>query len=482
MNLKPVVTSLFLMGLACGTAMAEGYDGDVSNDTMSDLEVVDATVDVSDVDMNNDNVVGAVSPQVTISGKVNADYTHRDFKKNPDFGYMDPTALLDSQSVEDKSEPDGRIAGNVQLNIDASLGGNDAHLGLIYSLDENNGSTIKNDGKVKLGQLGVPVEPQIGNTKPGQLDVAEAYVRMLNLGGTPLTLKFGHGFTDFGKSGANQGDFERYPVVRSLTQSLSQTSANFVQLGLSDLGLKGIHVSGYVLDHKNANDIGNPFDEKDNQIKDKVGTYGVNFGYNFFTNFLSQEQWGINIGLVTNPGAVELVEGVHLNSAKNSAVAVDFHGSVDDAEIGLSFVKYGKIYNKTDNDKDTDRRTLPGDSIEMVPATEVFGTSISKDDAPSAFDIKLGYSFRDTFGPGADTKLAFGYGHGQDSVRLFLPQSQIEAGVTQGLGSGADLNLTYVHQTNYDKKDENGDVMKADGKELKGASNNIIALRLSYSF
>ena len=50
MNLKPVVTSLFLMGLACGSAMAEGHDGDDLMTSADSVDVVDATVDVSDVD------------------------------------------------------------------------------------------------------------------------------------------------------------------------------------------------------------------------------------------------------------------------------------------------------------------------------------------------------------------------------------------------------------------------------------------------
>ncbi len=481
MNLKPVVTSLFLMGLACGSAMAEGQNGDDLMTAVDTVDAVDATVDVSDVVEQDAGVVtGAVSPQVTISGKVNADYSHRDFGHNSAYPYLDMTALIQDQEVKKTEESDGRLAGNVQLNIDAELGDNNAHVGLLYSLDGNNGSTISNNGD----------DTAKGKTNPGQFDVAEAYVRMLNLGGTPVTLKFGHGFTDFGKSGADQGDFERYPVVRSLTQSLSQTTANYLQLGMSDIGLQGFHVSGYVLDHKNANDIGDPFGKKDkdgnsHRLEDKIGTYGVNLGYNFFTNFLSQEQWGLNFSYVTNPGAVETVEAVQLNSAKNGALAVSGHVIIDDAELDLAFVKYGKIYDKEGNSND--RRTLKGDSIStdgvQVAPTALFSGAVNEDDAPSAFDVSGSYSFRDTFGAGADTKLSFGYGHGQDSVRLFLPQSQFNFSASQGLGSGADLTLAYAIQKNYDKKDAEGNAYKDDDdKEFKGASNNILSLRLSYNF
>jgi len=462
------------MGLACGSAMAEGQNGD---DLMTTVDAVDATVDVSDVVEQDAGVVtGAVSPQVTISGKVNADYTHRDFGHNSAYPYIDITALTQDQEVKKTEESDGRLAGNVQLNIDAELGDNNAHVGLLYSLDGNNGSTITNDG----------TDVQKGNASPGQFDVAEAYVRMLNLGGTPVTLKFGHGFTDFGKSGADQGDFERYPVARSLTQSLSQTTANYLQFGMSDIGLQGFHISGYVLDHKNANDIGHPFGKEDKdgnrpRLEDKIGTYGVNVGYNFFTNFLSQEQWGINFSYVTNPGAVETVEAVQLNSAKKGALAISGHVIVDDAELDLAYVKYGKIYDKEGNN--ADRRTLKGDSIVGGGAVDIFNGAVNEDDAPSAFDVSGSYSFRDTFGAGADTKLTFGYGHGQDSVRLFLPQSQLNFSASQGLGNGADLTLAYVIQKNYDKKDAEGNAIKDnDGKEYKGASNNILSLRLSYIF
>ena len=291
--------------------------------------------------MNQDAgvVTGAVSPQVTLSGRVDANYTHRDFGQSAAYGYMDPTALYQDQELKPNDESDGRLAGNVQLNMDAELGDNTAHLGLLYSLDANNGSTILNNGEAATTD---------GSAMPGQLYVMEAYVRMLNMGGTPLTLKFGHGYTDFGKSGAHQADHERYPVVRPLTQALSETRANFLQLGISDLGMKGIHFSGYVLDHKNANDIGDPFGKVDKEgnrprLEDKIGTYGINLGYNFFTNFLSHEQWGLNYSLVTNPGAVSTVEQVGLNAAKNAAHTFGAHFIVDDTELDFSYVKYGKI-------------------------------------------------------------------------------------------------------------------------------------------
>lgn len=481
MNLKPVVTSLFLMGLACGSAIAEGDNG---NDLMtSDVDVVDATVDVSDVNMNQDaGVASGVSSQVTISGKINVDYSQRDFRSNAAFPYFDSTGLMQDHEVgENGRESDGRLGGNAQLNIDADLGDNNAHLGFLYSIEEHNGGTVCNGG---CPDPRTAADYFHGYQNPGSLLVIEAYVKMLNLGGTPLTLKFGHGFTDFGKSGADQGDYERFPVVRSLTQSMTQTSANYLQLGMSDLGMKGVHLSGYVLDHKNANSIGEVFTKEDARREDKIGTYGVNLGYNFFTNFLSQEQWGVNFSYVTNPGAVELVEQVTLNPARNGALSLSAHLAINDAELGVDYVKYGKIYDK--DGSANDRRTIAGDSIVTYAGAsslnDVFGSAVTSDDAPSAFDVNASYSFRDTFGAGADTKLSVGYGHGQDSVRLLLPQSQMSIAAVQGLGSGANLAVSYVSQTNYDKKDNQGNALQVNGEDMKGATNHIVSLRLSYDF
>ena len=133
-----------------------------------------------------------------------------------------------------------------------------------------------------------------------------------------------------------------------------------------------------------------------------------------------------------------------------------------------------KFYNKEGNPKD--RRTYKGDTNKPT-------SGVGEDDSPSAFDVKGSYSFRDTFGAGADTTLSLGYGQSLDSVRLYLPKSQLNVAAIQGLGSGADLALTYTLQKNYDKKDAKGKAVPGkDGKLLKGASNNIFAARLSYVF
>lgn len=486
MNLKPVVTSLFLMGLACGSAMAEGHEGNGNGDLMhgSDLEVVDATINVTDVDItaNVADVTGTVSPQVTISGRLNADYVQRDHRKNAAFPYVNSeTGLLQDHEIGEDETSEGRLGGNAQLNLDADLGDNNAHVGLIYSIDGNNGSKICNGNTCTANT-------REGTQALGTLGVNEAYAKMKNLGGTPLTLKFGHGFTDFGKSGIDQGNFDRYPVVRTLTHMMTQTRANFIQLGMNDLGMKGVHLSGYMIDHKNANDIGDAFgtdDEGNNRDpKDRISTWGVNFGYNFFTNFLSQEQWGFNFGYVAMPGAVELVEHVTLNPAKNGAFSINGHVAVDAAELDVSFVKYGKIYDK--EGAAGDRRTIGSDTVvktaAAVTAAAEFGDTVTDEDAPSAWNLSASYSFLDTFGAGANTKVSLGYANSQDTVRLYLPQHQFIGSLSQGLGNGADLTLSYVHQTNFDKKDAEGNALQVNGVDMKGASSNVISARLSYVF
>ncbi len=478
MNLKPVVTSLFLMGLACGSVLAEGDEGG-----NGDIAAVEDAVNSADIDGTDDMVEAAV---VRMSGKLNVDWAQRDFKNSAYYNYSPFLGHPSSGSqdyIDEHKGAEGHFGGNFQLNIDAAMGDNAAHLGLVYLMDDDNGQTICNGQN--CATLANNAQDVLGKKTFESLSVQEAYVQMTNMAGTPFVLTWGHGYTDFGKSGVDGDDFSRLPQIKSGSQMLSQTRGNFLKLGLSDLGLKGFFLSGYMLDHKNVNDQGTLFDATAKRHEDRIVAYGMNAGYNFATKFLSEEQWGLNFGMVSNPGAAEIVELNTLNTAPNPAYAFSGHLRTSGFELDGSYVKYGRIYQDRVG-SEPDRRTIESDTVivdSVATATSTFfGTSVTKDDTPSAWDVRGAYTLADTFGPGASSKIFVGFGQTKQAVRLMLPESSYSVGVNQGLGSGASAKFTYTSQKNEDKKDANGVILKVNNKELKGSSNSIIAFRLSYEF
>jgi hypothetical protein len=497
MNLKPVVTSLFLMGLACGSVLAEGLEGDNGNgDVVAqqdvDIDVDAALVDTADLDVEVD------AADVRISGVANVDYARRDFRNAPYYGYS--TALSQAWTNQDdylaeNRGADGHFGGNVQLNVDASMGDNAAHLGLLYLMDDDNGRTICNGTSCNADAL--KLNDVMGKVAPESLSVLEGYVEMANLAGTPVHLTWGHGYTDFGKSGVDGESFSHLPVLKSGTQMLTQTRGNFVKVGMSDLGMKGVHLTAYVLDHKNTNEQGDHFDKSVKQKhEDRIAAWGANGGYNFATKFLRDEQWGLNFGLVSNPGGAEIVESHTLNTAANLAMAFSGHLRMDAIEIDGSYVQYGRIYNDKEGDT-VDRRTLEGDTVisdgNKTSASALFNgdnseySTVTKDDKPMAWDIRGAYCFADTFGPGASSQLFARYGQTSDTVRLFMPKATWQIGLNQGLGSGASVTLSYAQQSNFDKKNADGTVATVKDKngnasEMKGSTNSVTSMRLSYAF
>ncbi len=493
MQVKPLVTSFFLLGLSCGTALADSHAEaeNASQDSMVTPEMVDA-IDVEGAEISSKNSFDSIGsdlmPEVRISGRLNVDYDQRDFRNGPFYEYstvLGPAWAVDNDYIEERKGAEGHLGGDFLLNIDAALGDNAAHLGLLYLMDDDNGSTICNGGACSA----VARKPtnQLGKIAPESLSVLEAYVQMTNLAGTPFVLTWGHGYTDFGASGVDGASFDRLPQVKSGAQLLTQTRANYVQLGLNDIGMKGLHLTGYVLDHKNVNSQGQLFDGTDRKHEDKISAYGLNMGYNFYTRFLSEEQWGMNLSMVSNPGAVEIVEVNNLNTATNLAYAFNAHVRVQQVELSGAFVKYGKIYNTNDNAND--RRTLGGDKIinedgVLVAVNKYFGAgAVGENDSPMAWDLKGSYTFKDTFGPDASTSAYAVYGHIKEAVRLRLPETQWVVGINQGLGSGATMAISYAQQKNFEKKDASGNVIETQsGAKLEGVTNNIFSLRLAYAF
>lgn len=484
MNLKPVVTSLFLMGLACGSVLAEGLE-DSNADGMGDVaEAVGSDGSAATLDAD------VVAPEVRLSGKVNVDFAKRDFKQSNYFNYSPTLGQLwegERTYLLRYRGADGHFGGNFQLNIDAAMGDNSAHMSLLYSMDDDNGQTVCNGSECASIVPASNTNRVLGSSQPESLSVTEGYVQMKNMMGTPFVLTWGHGYTDFGISGVDGEDFSRVPLIKSQTQMLTQTRANFVKFGLSDIGMKGFFISGYFLDHKNVNNQGNHFNTSVvGRQQDKIEAYGLNAGYNFATKFISDEQWGFAFGMVSNPGAADVVEINNLNTAKNAAYSFAGHLRMSGFELDGSYVRYGRIYNPDGADT-ADRRTRQGDTIIIggtaTTAATYFGSSVTTLDSPAAWDVKLGYVFADTFGPGASTKAFFRYGQTDEAIRLLMPRSTYMLGLKQGLGNGASLLLSMANQTNYDKKNTtDGTYMTVDGIELKGSSNKIMAARLSYEF
>ena len=491
MQYKPLMMSLFCLGLTCGTAWADGHEESTMTDKNVTPEMVES-IDVEGAEISEksgfESIDNEIMPEVRISGRLNVDYDQRDFRSGPFYEYstvLGPVWATDNDYIEEKKGAEGHLGGDFMLNFDASLGDNAAHIGLLYLMDDDNGSTICNGGNCST--VARKTTNQLGKITPESLSVLEATVQMTNLAGTPFVLTWGHGYTDFGESGVDGAKFDRLPQVKSGFQMLTQTRANYIQLGLNDIGMKGLHLTGYILDHKNVNSQGQLFDGQDRKHEDKISAYGLNMGYNFFTRFLSEEQWGFNLSMVSNPGAVEVVEVNNLNTATNPAYAFNGHVRIKHVEFSGAFVKYGKIYNVNDNA--SDRRTLAGDKIinesgDLTAIATYFGEdAVAEDDAPMAWDVKGSYTFDDTFGPGASTNLYARYGQITEAVRLRLPETQWIVGLDQGLGSGAILSLSYAQQRNFEKLNESGQVIQTQsGAHLEGVTNNIVGARLTYAF
>jgi hypothetical protein len=243
-----------------------------------------------------------------------------------------------------------------------------------------------------------PASSQADNTG---VDVEEAYVTIANFARTPFYFRAGKQYLPF-------GNYNRYPVLRSLTQQLSEIRETAMQLGFVDES--GFYGSAYTFN--GATDDGD-------QGRDRLNDYGAALGY---ASLNTKVRFDLSINYLNNMADV----GAIYNNLNDRDYYTDRVGA-----LGLN----------------ADIMTGPFDlAIRYVTALQHFSATdfayqpslgVTEGAKPKAASIKAGYQFESW---GKQSKIHAGYQWSSEAYNvnssataLQIPKYRIE------IGYGVDL-------------------------------------------
>lgn len=205
----------------------------------------------------------------------------------------------------------------------------------------------------------------------------------------------GEGYTLFG-SGSHMAEIDRYPLVKSQIQLLSQARGRVLELGCQ---YPLFQAALYAQDALST-------DSQDGSRK----AYGLKLGASFLTHWQKSSRWDFNFSFISDPGAIELLSNLGVQTTSNSrnyASNVRFRAGRVDLQFAHVRLK------------------------------------LRDDQHPNVWDLSLLYLL-DPIEQGAFSGLTYHYGRARDTHSLLsLPQSFWGIGAVQVLSKSLSLEVQY---------------------------------------
>jgi hypothetical protein len=240
------------------------------------------------------------------------------------------------------------------------------------------------------------------------LALEQGFITFRNMNWSPLFLRVGKEFTDFGR-------YEIHPMVRSFTQVLSETLKTQAQLGfITPMGLYG---SVYTFDNNMANGTtGHPQNNYGGNIgfgqpNDQLG-YDLGIGYMY--DFTGVDDVAYAVGTFNGTGINGSYEGDRVS-------ALSLYGRLNSGPfaIGLNYVTALDHFSAL---------ALPGGP------------------KPWAANAKVGYGFNLW---SKNQNIYLGYERSDDAEAIFLPESRWLAGYGIDILTNTNVGVEYTYDSPY---------------------------------
>jgi len=284
-----------------------------------------------------------------------------------------------------------------------------------------------------------------------RLTVEQGYAQISNFDRSPLFLKLGKFYQDFGR-------YTIHPITRSLTQVLSESLQTAAQAGfVTKMGFHGdIYAFDTPLNQRRTYALGIPQGHKTtdygvalgfDQMNDQLG-FGVNLGYlydmigvNDIAQVISQYQLGT---FFTSGGTY-----------RNRVGAGTIDAYITSGPFSLIGDYVSAIQNFSNNDLNA-----KGASV-VTPGT---GSGAK----PWAGNLQAGYGFN---GWNKNQNVYLGYQVSGDAVNVFLPKDRWVLGYNVDMWKNTNLGLELDHDTDY-----------STSQGGTGNSSNLVSFRAGVKF
>ncbi len=434
MKLKPIVASMFLLGLVSAPVLASA---DTDSDTQSQLDAMKAKIAKMEamLDQNHSGTGLTSSPtwfnNITVSGLVNVDAAASN--RTPGEGN---TSLNSTQNgvkffngfnLYNNADSSNINLTDAELFIDAQI--NDwtkAHLGFDFGQEvgENNIDNL------------VLSEPQ-GPT----LD--EGYITIGNFSQSPVYFLAGREYVPF-------GNYDRYAIVPTLTQLLTETQETAVQLGVVDAS----GFNGAIYTFRGTNQTGEGF--TDDNTRTRVENYGVNLG---FGNSDTNSGYNISLGYLANLADVNFVDA-GLNDGYTDQVgglSASLSGNVAGFDAKLDYVTALRKFDTADSIYEDVNKDAAKPWAAGIDAGYSFLTM--------AHQSRFGLSYQQSgqaadLGPAilaneaqAGVESAVNYGNFAFGQFGGMPQRRYQAEYNVNLSPATDLGFVLYHDQDYSNFD-----------------------------
>lgn len=248
------------------------------------------------------------------------------------------------------------------------------------------------------------------------LTLEQGFITFRNMNWSPLFLRLGKEFQDFGR-------YEIHPMVRSFTQVLSESLHTTAQLGfLTPMGLYG---SAYTFNNNMTEN--NNGHEKNN--------YGINIGFG-----QPNDQLGYDLGIgymydFTGVDDVAYAVGTYNGSGSkygsyegNRVDAISLYGRLNTGPFafGVNYVTALQSFNSA---------ALPENNNDLTDGAK-----------PWAANVKAGYGFNVW---GKNQNVYLGYERSGDAQYIYLPESRWLAGYGIDVLTNTNVGLEYTYDMPY---------------------------------
>ncbi|MBV8802703.1 MAG: LbtU family siderophore porin [Gammaproteobacteria bacterium] len=249
------------------------------------------------------------------------------------------------------------------------------------------------------------------------LTLEQGFITFRNMNWSPLFVRVGKEFTDFGR-------YEIHPMVRSFTQVLSESLHTQAQLGfLTPMGLYG---SVYTFNNDLAQGTGG---HPQNNYGGNIGfgqpndQFGYDLGIGYLYDFTGVDDVAYAVGTFNGTGQ-------YGNYAGDRVGAISLYGRLNTGPFffGANYVT-----------------ALDNFSSLALPENNNSLTSGAK---PWAANAKVGYGFNVW---GKNQGISLGYEHSGDSQYIFLPESRWLVGYDVEVLPRTTLGLEYTYDIAYDE-------------------------------
>ena len=358
--------------------------------------------------------------RLTVGGLLNVDtvYSQRswNFFATPDFEV--PNFAANSVHASDI------VVNNANVFLDAKINNvTTAHIGLAFTQRPGDqGSTLEADETYNI-------QVKSGIQSP-DLSVDEAYLSF-NDCSSPFYLQAGRKFTSF-------ANYNPYPITYSLTQLLSQTDEEVLELGY--MSNNGFHGSLYAFNGPFSGQVGA-------SDSSRIRNYGVDLGYN-----AQYDNIDYNLGLgyvkdIRDASFVSQQLNFFVNADSRSAAGYAIHADMNNGPL-----------------------VVKGDYVAAV--RQIIAASPSNTRA-WAYGLEAGYGF-DSMGWGSVASV--GYQRSGDSFFLGMPRSRVLADYTVEVSKNAKVTLEYTRS-----QDHKASVVDTSGYNATNNRSNTATLRIGVS-